>query len=600
MSLDFGRGRTHDRFGGTVTTRPVYVDRMEEHRDQGFEVAPTRIGGSAGPGRSSRRRRAPLILVILLAIAIPAVAWIGPRIEWRPEVDLSFLRPTPTPLPSSTPRPVLRPSPGLATPLPAITVGIGPHPSEPFPVDVDGLRLADPTTGALGERIGMTGSNDAIFRGDDGGWWCICFTRTGGADEETATAEIRRVDATGRLTARAPVGEYRSVGSPSSPDYSNRFDIELGPGERTAYLASGTRTGDAWAVAVEAIDMATSKVVGRTVLGGVAFPEVPSPSPSPAFASGGIEHYFSGPYMRLSPDGRRLLVWAWVETYSPAGQQAGPVPHAWLIDVGPDAPEGSIGTLAPLNESLAGRLRSCFWTAWTASDEIAATCWPTDPARTTITLSLFTPDGTETGSVAIAGATNGWLAEPVLDRANRLAYFWQPNEHILRRVDLDRQRVDELKVDPAVTVTGPTDPGSGAGGTSTGARPDWALFSSDMRLYYGPHLLAEAGGGRLFALGVLPSEGNSRGFTFASTGIWVFDAAGLALVDRWEAVAAYGSIGLSGDGRWLLAIGSPGSDEDANPANWQASITVHDLSDGRPALQLGSLGTDVPVFQVPP
>ena len=597
MSLDFGRTTTHYRFGGTVMTRPVYVDRMDERRDDGFAVAPTRIGGSAGSGRSARRRRAPLVLVFLLAVAIPTIAFVGPRIEWRPEVDLSFLRPTPTAVASASPRPVLRPSPVKATPLPAITVGIGPHPSEPFPVDVDGLRLADPTTGALGKRFGMSGINDAIFHGDDGGWWCICFTRTGGADQETATAEIRRVDATGQMTFRAPVGEYRSVASPSSPDYSSRFDIELGPGGRTAYLASGTRTGDEWAVAVEAIEVATSKVVGRTVLGGVVLPEVASPSPSPAFESGGIEHYFSGPYMRLSPDGRRLLVWAWVETYSPSGQQVVPIPHAWLIDVDPNAPEGSIGVLAPLNDTLAGRLRSCFWTAWTESDEIAATCWPTDPART-ITLSLFTPDGTERGSLAIAGAEAGWLAEPVFDRANRLVYFWQPNEHVLRRVDLDRQSVDELKVDPAAMVNGPTTPG--VDGPGSGARPDWTSFSSDMRLYYGPHLLAEPGGGRLFALGLLPSEGNSRDYTFSSTGIWVFDAAGLALVDRWEAVAAYGSIGLSSDGAWLLAIGSPGSDEDANPADWQASITAHDLSDGRPALQLGSLGSDVPVLQVPP
>ena len=44
----------------------------------------------------------------------------------------------------------------------------------------------------------------------------------------------------------------------------------------------------------------------------------------------------------------------------------------------------------------------------------------------------------------------------------------------------------------------------------------------------------------------------------------------------------------------------PGGDADGNQANWEASITIHDITDGRPALQFGSLGTDAQVLQVPP
>src|SRR3990172_1305512 len=112
---------------------------MGERGDGGFEVVPTRIGGSGGGRRTGRRHRAPIIVVIVLAVLIPTIAWVGPRIEWRPEVDLSFLRPTPTPVPSRTPRPVFSPAPGLATPLPAITIGVGPRPTEPFAVEVGGL-----------------------------------------------------------------------------------------------------------------------------------------------------------------------------------------------------------------------------------------------------------------------------------------------------------------------------------------------------------------------------------------------------------------------------------------------------------------------------
>ena len=48
-----------------------------------------------------------------------------------------------------------------------------------------------------------------------------------------------------------------------------------------------------------------------------------------------------------------------------------------------------------------------------------------------------------------------------------------------------------------------------------------------------------------------------------------------------------------------LASGNPGSDADGNPATWQASLTILDAADGRPALQLGSLGTNYQVLQLP-
>jgi hypothetical protein len=88
---------------GARQTPTVYVDGMADRREEHFEVVTTRIGGGGGSGRPGRRRRVPIALVIVIALAIPAIAWMGPRIEWRPEVDLSFLRPTPTPVPSATP-----------------------------------------------------------------------------------------------------------------------------------------------------------------------------------------------------------------------------------------------------------------------------------------------------------------------------------------------------------------------------------------------------------------------------------------------------------------------------------------------------------------
>jgi hypothetical protein len=567
---------------------------MGERGDQGFEVVPTRIGGTGGPSRSSRRRRAPIILVIVVALLIPTVAWIGPRMEWRPEVDLSFLRPTPTP---NTPPPTIAPTTPPATPLPSFTLGDGPRPTEPFAVDVNGLRLADPATGALGAPLGIRGDTDAIFTSADGsGWWCVCFARTQRLDqEETVSVAIAKVDRSGRTLYRQPIGEYRSVAPHQSQDYSVRFDLEVAPDGRTAYLTSATRSGDAWSVVLEAIDLESVKVVGRTELGTVTIPPLPVPTPSPD--QGPVENYLAGPYLRMSPDGRRLLLWSWVETYTQSGPAEPPsTPLAWLIDLEPGVADGSVGALTAIGPAFAMRLRTCYWTAWTTEDEFAVICWPSDGSSSIMKLALFSSDGDELRSMDLLDANSSWMTDPLLDRANRFVYAWQPSDHTIRRVDLDNLQVEELKVDPAATVAGPS--GSGSRGPTSGVTPDWATFTSDMRIYYGPQLLAEPGGSRLFALGVLPQDG--RGNSPASSGVWVFDASDLSLLDRWGALTAYWSIGLTSDARWLIATGSPGVDEEGKQADWQVSITVHDVSDGRPALQFGSLGTDAQVIQVPP
>ena len=47
--------------------------------------------------------------------------------------------------------------------------------------------------------------------------------------------------------------------------------------------------------------------------------------------------------------------------------------------------------------------------------------------------------------------------------------------------------------------------------------------------------------------------------------------------------------------------GVPNIDAEGHQTNWMGSVTIHDLSDGRPAIRLGQLGgPEVSVMQVPP
>ncbi|MDQ5841204.1 MAG: hypothetical protein M3537_08705, partial [Chloroflexota bacterium] len=195
---------------------------------------------------------------------------------------------------------------------------------------------------------------------------------------------------------------------------------------------------------------------------------------------------------------------------------------------------------------------------------------------------------------------DSWFADAVLDLANRAVYLWQPSPHVLLRVDLDTGRIDRLEVDPQATAGGTGGSGTGPVGATSRKPPDWVTFGSDLRLYNTPQVIPEPGGNRLFALGLIQGDRGYGGPNFTSTGIWVFDGRAFALVDRWTALTAYGSLGLSNDGRWLMAAGQPGADADGNPANWDSSLTIHDTIDGRPALQLGSLDGDSQIFQLPP
>jgi len=570
---------------------------MADRREQSFEIVPTRIGGSGGSGRpGGRRRRLPIALVIAVAIAIPAIAWMGPRIEWRPEVDLSFLRPTPTPIPSTTARPIYRPTAIPATPLPDLTVVAGEHPTKPFPLDVDGLRLVDPATGKLGDAMDLRLDRDAVFAAPDGnGWWCVCFNRVQTSASETVGVEIRRVDGTGRRTSRQPIGEYASNALPPASDFYDRFDLELAPDGRTAYLASATRSGNAWTVAVETIDVQAGKLTGHLDLGSVDATPMAGPSPPPD--QGVNDSYLAGPLIRLSPDGRRLLVWTWVDRYTWNGEQGSSTPMAWTIDLEVAGGGVALGHPTAFAEAAADRLRQCVWAAWTAADEITAICWPRYQGTMTLGASILRADLSEVRRTDITGRRQDWFAEPILDQANRAVYLWQPTGHALHRLDIDQGRADRIDVDPDATVGGP---GTGSGAPPSGKQPQWSTMQSDLRLWNIPQVIPEQGGSRLFAIGSTQNGRGDGGADFASTtGIWVFDAREFTVVDRWAPVAAYNSLGISDDGRWLMAAGIPGVDADGKPATWQASLTILDAADGRPALQLGSLGTNFQVLQIP-
>jgi hypothetical protein len=549
----------------------------------GFEISPTSVGGPAGGGGPVRpgRGRLRIALVVLAALAVPVVAIAGPRIEWRPEIDLSVLRPTPKPVPSPTTLPPATPVP-TPTPLPTF-MAVAPVPGDLLPIDAGGLRLVNPSTGELGPPANITLYDDAVFHEVGGdGWWCVCFLHepTDGADSVAVT--VRHLDRSLGETGSFAIATYKSAAPPPAQDFGVRLNLERSLDGRIAYLAVGERNRDLWAIHVDVIDLEHGRLLGSSKLTTIRAPLPAAPSPSNGDAP--VERYLDGPTVRLSADGRRLLAFA---TLYPNTETGNPARYAWLIDVAADPSTGPIADVRRLKGAILDQLTSCGLLTWLAPDELLMMCWgATDTGDgATISVRAINLDGRQTGAASFEFDQRSELAEPLVDAANRVVYLWESRTLILHRLDLRLGSSDQVVVDPStplpVPVTGPT----------SGVLPRWTTVTSDFPTNNTPQVVVEPGGTRLYTIGHMPVDPNGSGdWRTGSTGVWVFDISAFALVDHWPAAAAYTSIALSPDGRWLTAIGQAGVDVGGNPAGWSSSVSIHDTSDGRLALQLGELG----------
>jgi DNA-binding beta-propeller fold protein YncE len=100
-----------------------------------------------------------------------------------------------------------------------------------------------------------------------------------------------------------------------------------------------------------------------------------------------------------------------------------------------------------------------------------------------------------------------------------------------------------------------------------------------------PALVLSPDGRRAYAIGAGPNN--------TSTGVWVFDATTLELLDHWQPRAVLNSIAVSADGRFVYVTGAPRFDVDGNQnLSWLASVTVYDASSGEQQLLYGEVASE--------
>jgi hypothetical protein len=144
-----------------------------------------------------------------------------------------------------------------------------------------------------------------------------------------------------------------------------------------------------------------------------------------------------------------------------------------------------------------------------------------------------------------------------LDRSRRAILTWDPVRHTMARVSVDDAGV--LVRDVARSML-----------------PDAGASSRGGYLGAGPGLVLSPDGRRAYAIGF----GHGSGDTATPTGVWVFDAETLNLVDRWLPRAMFTSLGVSADGQFVYASGANGFDVLGNQNPWPSSVTVYDAATG--------------------
>lgn len=567
---------------------------MTDFEPEIVEVATTRIGPSPRQSRDRGvRRPLSVIIVILVALAIPVVAFIGPRGEQR--LDLTYLIPTPAtpgPSPTATPRPTPTPPPPTPSPPPVLTTGDGPVPDS-IPINSGGIRLIDPSTGEMGPPSRMRGDSDAIFRGPNGGWWCVCFDRDQTGQQETMEIVVRHLDSTAVETAGSEaIATIESVAAPPAQDFDIHVDVELSPNGRIAFVATAARSAEGWNISLRAIDLRRGTSIGQVDLAPLAVPP-----PTAAEVNEGYGTWLAGPNLRLAPGGDRLLVSYWLEKSTATATERQAVSVS-VRDVSGAGQGGEpLGVATALGGAFTEAIPTCGWMQWLTNESILGMCWRENQAsgEAPIDVATFGLDGSRLASIDYTPDPETWIAEPVLDLANRRLYLWSPVAHKFDVVELDSGNVQRLAVGPELS--------SQVSGVAIGRAtqpPDWAAMYSDYVPWSSPSLLADPRGTRLFAIGMKDGpESSDRGRWLGSTGIWVFDTETPQLVDRWDAAAPYSGLGLSRDNHWIYAISPGGADTDGNPSGWPPALSVHDARNGRLALQLADFAPDEPLQLAP-
>jgi hypothetical protein len=454
---------------------------------------------------------------------------------------------------SSAATPDAKPPPTSSlSPLPKIQIGAGDAGEGRLLILFgSGYRLLDRSSGRAPSIGPYQGRMLAI---PGGGWLCVCVETTSAPEGVRRTYRFIRIRTDGR--ADKPILERVFVGSRSDLDVAISADAVVSDDGRTAVFGWVARQPDgSWRLELETVALSPG---GRTTAALVA--QLP---PDEAIES------VAGPLLGLAPDGQSIVAGAW----SFSADDPSPLAR-WVVDL--DAPGEAAGR--PLVEMA--DLVDCGVEGWAGSSLYVAVCGTSGPWPATAgwVVARWGRDGTALDRIDLREALGDLpVLSPHVDPAAGRLWLWDGWAHRLVRVDAASGQVDV--------------------GPLGGGPPDWPANVDPIGVpsLGGPRALVALGATRrVYAIGeaIEPGATPLEAPRVRSTGVWVFDADSLRLVDHWPATARFSEITASPDGREIVATGMAEVDADGVPRPTQeASITVYDALTGDVRLIAGQLGS---------
>jgi hypothetical protein len=542
---------------GTWTMPPVRLD-APPWRDRVRSPGVRRLG--AAQGWLTRAGQAAMAAIALtVAAALVAIVLTAPP-------DDAAKSPEPTE--GSTPGATDAPKPSR---LPTLLLeGELPSPSDVLVQTERGdFAIVDLEKGSIGEALAGAryGSDVSVLA--DGSLLCLCLSTSNVVDGSPTTAEVtlHRYDAAGGSISSTPIETF--VGEPDPRD-AGRFIPARPPhvvtamtydaGGRYGFVGWSARAHPAWHSGIVVVDLLDGSVLSRL--------ELPDGSTGAADARRVVE----APRVigSTGADGR-IVARGWYE-WSPAASETALFTFendVFRVTFAGDRWSGlaPVPTASDCGDTVlhGGALpEGGLWLA----------CQRGGAALTL--LRRLGSDGSLLGDVRVPGEPGIDGDTTALSPDGSALFAWDPAAATLSRIDL---------------ATGETRTREGAArldGGPLAAFGAWLAPSVAAKVFLRGSVVVSADGTRVYAIGV--EDGVDEREVSGSTGVFAFDSDTLEVLGIWRPTAAFVSLAVSGDGRFVYAAGLPGVDADGRVRlGQQASITVFDTRDGSPRLIAGQL-----------
>lgn len=536
--------------------------------------APLRLQPVVARPQGWRGRTAGIVAVGLVSFVVLGIV-LGTASDRSPVSSAAAVAGSPTAAPSSA-LPSRRPTPNpepLPTPLPTMEIVGGHIPNERRLVYASGPQVLDLATGTLVSPARPY--EDFMLPLTDDQLVCACLVHGGvaGADGTVSSPGLRfgRYDLAGETIVERDLVTFDDAVPVGDMTEGVNVVVALDATRRNLLVLAMVRRPPVWDVELLVVDAMSGKVIADTTLDSLPVDlEEPRPSASPPPGGGPPDGVYAwANWLAPSPDGR--VLYASISFSEVRGENWTNGNREWMVPLRGGTP----GT--PRQLSLAATLKSDGWCLGRPSfvdpELMIQVCTPAggeDPGSSYY-VRRVTATGESLGDLAIpAQPRSGYFpATAIIDRANRAVFLWEPGQHALTRIAIDDGGV-EIGAVPRSSLPGDNPTGSGS------------YLGAD------PGLVVSLDGRRLYALGLRAGPGPAG----TTTGVWVFDATTLALVDHWEARAFLTSLAVSADGQFVYAAAAPGFDVEGRENPWPASVTVYDAASGEIQVVYGAVSLD--------